>query len=70
MTDLELAAFLGIAGRADIVAKLDPVKRATYERLADVSMELNLHAAGLAPKPKDVIVCYPRCGARKFNEGE
>lgn len=61
MTDLELAKFLGIDDddrwpRA--IAKLDPVKRATYERMSEVTIELNLWQAGLGPKPKDVIVCH------------
>ena len=62
MTDHELAQFLGIADderwpRA--IAKLDPKKRASYERMAKVTMELQLWEAGLGPKPKGVIVCRP-----------
>jgi hypothetical protein len=61
VTDLELAKFLGIADderwpRA--IAKLDPKKRAMYERMAQVEIELNLWQAGLGPKPEGVIVCH------------
>lgn len=61
MTDLELAKFLGIDDderwpRA--IAKLDPIKRATYERMSEVTIELNLWQAGLGPKPTGVIVCH------------
>jgi hypothetical protein len=61
MLDLELAKFLGIDDderwpRA--IAKLDPVKRATYERIADVVVELQLWQDGLGPRPKGVIVCH------------
>ena len=61
MTDLELAKFLGIADderwpRA--IAKLDPKKRAMYERMAQVEIESNLWQAGLGPKPEGVIVCH------------
>ena len=60
MTDLELAKYLGIADderwpRA--IAKLDPAKRATYERMAVVEVELNLYDAGLGPKPQGIIIC-------------
>jgi hypothetical protein len=61
MTDLELAKFLGIADDerwSRAIAKLDPKKRAAYERMADVCVELDLWQAGLGPKPKDVIVCH------------
>lgn len=61
MDDLELAQGLGIADdprwpRA--IAKLDPKKRATYERMLSVAFELNLWQAGLGPKPENVIVCH------------
>jgi hypothetical protein len=61
MTDLELAKFLGIAEderwpRA--IANLDPKRRATYERMADVCVEIDLWEAGLAPKPARIIVCH------------
>jgi hypothetical protein len=60
VTDLELARYLGIADDErwpGAIARLDPKKRAAYERMAQVEMELNLWAAGLGPKPAGVIVC-------------
>jgi len=60
MTDEQLAEFLGIADdprwpRA--IAKLEPRYRAAYELMARTCVELELWQAGLAPKPKGVIVC-------------
>lgn len=60
MTDRELADFLGISDDPrwpKAIAKLDPVKRAGYERMADVCIELQLWQDGLGPKPQGVIVC-------------
>lgn len=62
MTDEELAKFLGIDNDERwprVVAKLDPKKRAAYERMAQLEMELALYGAGLCPKPKGAILCYP-----------
>jgi hypothetical protein len=61
MRDFELAKFLGIAAderwpRA--IGKLDPKTRATYERLANVTTEINLWQAGLGPRPINVILCH------------
>lgn len=67
MTDLELAQFLGIAddGRwPHAIAKLEPKKRAVYERMAYACVELQLWQDGLGPKPKDVIICHDH-GRRK-----
>jgi hypothetical protein len=60
MTDLELAKFLGMAddGRwPKAIASLEPKKRALYERMAVVTMEIELYDAGLGPKPTGVIIC-------------
>jgi len=60
MTDLELAKFLGIDDDErwpKAIAKLDPVKRANYERMSEVVIEIQLYDAGLGPKPKNVIIC-------------
>ena len=48
------------AGRAQLRTKLTAKQRATYERMANVCIELDLWQAGLAPKPENVIVCSPR----------
>jgi hypothetical protein len=52
MTDLELAKFLGISDDERyprVIAKLDPKKRAAYERMADVCVELQFWQDGLSP---------------------
>lgn len=55
MTDDDLAKSLNIP--VELVAKIEPAKRAAYERLIRVADELNLWQAGVGPKPKSVIVC-------------
>lgn len=63
MTDLELARFLGIADDARwprVIAKLEPKRRAFYERLSEVATELRSYEEGVGPKPKGVIICGPR----------
>jgi hypothetical protein len=60
MTDLQLAKFLGIADDArwpNALAKLSPERRALYERMSDVTIELQLYEEGLGPMPAGVIVC-------------
>lgn len=59
MNDASLKKFLGIDGHpsADkLIAKLPPLKRATYERMAELEGELALWQAGLAPRPKGVLI--------------
>ena len=61
MTDAELAKFLGIDDDErwpQAIAKMDPVKRQSYERMADVVAQVQLYDSGLGPKPPGVIVCY------------
>jgi hypothetical protein len=69
MTDAELEVFLGIAGTkecAAIMAKITPEERASYERTADLVMELKLWQEGVGPKPKGVIICgCKRCSPPK-----
>lgn len=68
MIDAELAKYLGVDDHPNwprFVAKLDPVRRATYERMAQVEHELNLWTAGLGPKPEGVIVCHEHKRARR-----
>lgn len=63
MTDEELAKFMGIAGHSKapaIIAALTPEKRALYESMATVEIELDLWLAGLGPKPKGVLVDLAR----------
>lgn len=54
MTDEEMAKFLNIPVAR--VLSLSPEKRALFERMAVVEMELNLWTAGLGPKPAGVMV--------------
>jgi hypothetical protein len=65
MTDAELEVFLGIAGKkgcAEIMATVTPEKRALYERMATLEIEVRLWQEGLGPKPTGVIICG--CGKR------
>lgn len=59
MSDAELGAFLGLTPAEAVIAvpKITPEKRALYERMADVYLELQLWEACLGPKPQGVIVC-------------
>lgn len=45
---------------AKVAAAMDPLKRATYERLVTLGDEINLWQAGLAPKPTSAIICGPK----------
>jgi len=58
MTDEQLAEYLNIP--VDLVGKSDAGKRETYERMAEVEIEIGLWQAGIAPKPEGVIVCGSR----------
>lgn len=57
MTDEDLARDLNIP--VELVPKITAEKRVMYERLIGLSDELTLWQAGVAPKPKGVIVCMP-----------
>lgn len=59
MTDAELKKFLGIENELNadkLIARLSPLKRATFERMSELEVELNLWAAGLGPRPKGVLI--------------
>lgn len=63
MTDEHLAEFLGIANEPKAQKFIDGLsaeKRATFEKMHQVTMELNLWQAGLGPKPTGVLVDGPR----------
>lgn len=64
MKDADLAKFLGIdadhPNLAAFMAKLDPAKRASYERMYEVCGELALWETGLGPKPKGVLIDMDR----------
>lgn len=59
MTDEQLAKYLGIADWPEwqkAVDKIEPSKRAVYERMASLEMEITLWQQGLGPKPRGVIL--------------
>lgn len=64
MTDEQMATFLGIPAdepkRMAVVKALKPEKRAVYERMANLEMELKLWQDGLGPRPSDVLIDFPR----------
>lgn len=64
LTDADLAKFLGIDADhpklAAFMAKLDPAKRASYERMHELCGELDLWQAGFGPKPKGVLIDMDR----------
>lgn len=58
MTDEQLAKYLGIENEprcAELIAALAP-KRAVYERMASLEVEISLWQEGLGPKPKGVLI--------------
>lgn len=68
MTDEQLAAYLGIPSdhpmKNTVIQALSPAKRATYERMALIEMELELWQAGLGPKP-DIMIDTERSTRRR-----
>lgn len=63
MTDDELAKYLRIENEpkcAAIIAKIPPAQRASYDAMADMEMQLSLWQAGLAPRPKNVLIDMDR----------
>lgn len=62
MTDAELAEYLHLspAEAAIVIPKLTPERRAVYERMKQVEIEAALWIAGLAPKPKGVLIDLAR----------
>ena len=64
MSDEEMATFLGLPvdepKRMAVVRALSPAKRAIYERMARLEMELSLWQDGFGPKPSGVLIDFPR----------
>lgn len=61
MTDEQMAEYLGLKGHPKalmVVRNLSPERRALYERMAGVEIEIELYEAGLAPRPKGVLLDY------------
>jgi hypothetical protein len=69
MTDDEVATFCGLAPddplRGKFVATLTPEKRALFERMANVEIELALWQDGLGPKPQGVLIDTVKSTARR-----
>lgn len=62
MNDEEMAEFLGFGGDprgVEAVQKLEPAKRALFERMSTLEHEANLWSAGLGPKPEGVLIDGP-----------
>lgn len=63
MSDDELIKFLGLDDldrekAKRYVAAMDPIKRAGYERMAQVCDEIHLWQQGVGSLPSDVIICH------------
>lgn len=58
MTDEQLARYLNLtaAEAAIVLPKLSPEHRASYERMQQVEIELDLWMAGLGPCPQDILI--------------
>jgi len=59
MTDRQLAVYLNILdwpNWPEIVGAIPIKRRATFDRMADLEIEIDLWAQGLGPKPKGVLV--------------
>ncbi len=69
MTDEEMADFLGFKPdeekRIDAVKALPPEKRAVFERMAVLEMELKLWQDGLGPRPDGVLIDTERSTRRR-----
>lgn len=66
MTDEQLAQYLGIANNPKwpaVVRGLPPGIRATYERMAQLEVEIGLWQKGLGPKPSGVLLTSARTPA-------
>lgn len=59
MDDADLAAYLGIEDEprcAEIIARMPPERRASYERMARLENEVNAWIAGEGELPKYAII--------------
>lgn len=66
MTDEQLAQYLGISDSPKwpaVVRGLHPGVRATYERMAQLEVEIGLWQQGLGPKPSGVLLTSARTPA-------
>ena len=60
LTDQELAEFMALTPEeaARIIPNLMPLKRATYERMAQLCDDIALWQSGAGPKPDYAILCH------------
>lgn len=69
MTDEEMAKFLGLTleeeKHVEFVKGLSPEKRALFERMANLEIELKLWQDGLGPKPQGVLIDTERSTRRR-----
>lgn len=69
MTDDELAEYLGIPAdhpmKETVIKSLSPAKRAVYDRMAGLEVELQLWQDGLGPKPQGVLIDTERSTRRR-----
>ncbi len=69
MTDEEMATFCGLSPEEDnwvgFVKGLSPEKRALFERMAGLEMEVKLWQDGLGPKPQGVLIDTERSTSRR-----
>ena len=68
MTDAELAKFLGVENepkRDAFISALSAEKRALFDRMAEVEIEVALWADGLGPKPTGVLIDTVRATNRR-----
>jgi hypothetical protein len=74
MTDAQLVEFLGLSSYdpqpvAQFIAAMPPERRATYERMHEASIGLQLWQQGVVPKPQGVIVCRDHGRRRRQSDG-
>lgn len=69
MTDEEMAAFVGLSpeeeNRVGFVKGLSPEKRALFERMAVLELQVKLWQDGLGPKPAGVLIDTERSTKRR-----
>lgn len=67
MNDTELAEYLHLnaADAAIVTPKLTPQKRAVYDRMRQVEIEVSLWSEGLAQKPQGVLIDTERSTRRR-----
>jgi hypothetical protein len=67
MTDEELAEYLHLTPdeAAMVIPHLPPDRRAVYDRMKEVEIELTLWVQGLGPKPQNVLIDTARSTSRR-----